>query len=239
MVQIGDVQLPPTSMDMPPQDLWTKSETSSVRCPDPAVAYQMEQAIASAREEGDTLGGIIQVIATGLPAGMGSFVHFDRKLDGRIGQMLLSLPSIKGVEIGAAWEGASLRGSEVHDPIRIVQGKLLRSSNRCGGLEGGVTTGESLWVRVACKPIATLRKGLDSVDLHQGEPTHARYQRSDVCAVPRAVPIVEAMVAFVLADALLERLGGDTIQEVQERFQRLPQLNLSSFSLNRGAQKLW
>jgi chorismate synthase len=151
-----------------------------------------------------------------LPIGLGSHVHWDRKLDGRIAQALMSIQAVKGVEIGPAFENATLSGRAVHDPVvRAAGGALRRTRNRAGGLEGGVTNGEPLVVRVAMKPLSTLMRPLDTVDLHSGEPARAAVERSDVCAVPACGVVAEAMLGFVLADAFLEKFGGDRLQDVR------------------------
>jgi chorismate synthase len=180
--------------------------------------------IDAAKERGDTLGGVFEVVATGLPVGLGSHVSWDRKLDGRLAGAVMSIHAVKGVEIGIGFEGAVRPGSQVHDPIvrapeKPRAGGIGRASNRAGGLEGGVTTGEPLLVRGAMKPISTLRKPLASVDLRDGSPGDAAVERSDVCAVPAAGVVGEAMVALVLADAFLEKFGGDSISEVRRNFE--------------------
>jgi chorismate synthase len=181
------------------------------------------EAIDRAREEGDTLGGVFEVVARGLPVGLGSHVSWDGKLDGRLGQALLSIQAVKAVEVGEGMKGASLPGSAVHDAIvpapgRPLTGGLGRASNRAGGLEGGITTGEPLVVRGYMKPISTLRKPLASVDLRDGTVASAAVERSDVCAVPAAGVVGEAMVALVVADAVLEKFGGDSVGELRRNF---------------------
>jgi chorismate synthase len=184
----------------------------------------MVAAIDEARERGDTLGGVFEVVATGLPVGLGSHVAWNAKLDGRLAAALMSVQAVKGVEIGLGFEGARRPGSEVHDPIvRAVDkprtGGLGRASNRAGGLEGGITTGEPLVVRGAMKPISTLRRPLPSVDLRDGSAGDAAVERSDVCAVPAAAVVGEAMVALVVADALLEKFGGDSLGETRRNLE--------------------
>jgi chorismate synthase len=206
-----------------PEDLNGTSDASPVRTLDREAGQAMVEAIDRAKEEGDTLGGIFEVVARGVPVGLGSHVSWDRKLDGRLGQALLSVQAVKGVEVGTAFEGAFRYGSQVHDaivpaPERPRTGGLGRASNRAGGLEGGVTTGEPLLVRGAMKPISTLRKPLASVDLSDGSRAQAAVERSDVCAVPAAAVVAEAMVAMVLADAFLEKFGGDSMTELRRNF---------------------
>ena len=207
-----------------PEELNAASDSSPVRTLDPEAADRMMEAIDRAKEEGDTLGGVFEVVVRGAPVGLGSYVAWDRKLDGRLGQALLSIPAVKGVEVGDAFLGAFRQGSKVHDaiipaPERPRTGGVGRGSNRAGGLEGGVTTGEPLRLRGAMKPISTLRKPLGSVDLKSGQPASAAVERSDVCAVPAAAVIGEAMVALVLADAFLEKFGGDSVGETGRNFE--------------------
>ncbi len=207
-----------------PEDLNAVSDASPVRTLDPEAAEQMIEAIDQAREDGDTLGGIFDVVARGVPVGLGSHISWDRKLDGRLAGAMMSIQAIKGVEIGLGFEGARREGSRVHDAIHREDaesrtGGFLRSSNGAGGLEGGVTTGAPLVVSGAMKPISTLlKRRLPSVDLRDGSPTEAATERSDVCAVPAAAVVGEAMVALVLADAFLEKFGGDSITEIRRNF---------------------
>lgn len=190
-------------------------EASPVRCPDPAASALMVAAIDDARERGDTLGGTFRVVATGVPLGLGSYVHWDRKLDGRLAQAILSINAVKGVEFGAGFEGTSRPGSEFHDQIEYEKGHFRHLSNRAGGLTGGVTNGEPVDLRVALKPISTMLKPLPSVDLASKQKVEAHYERSDVCVVPAAGVIGEAMVALTIAEAFLEKFGGDSIPEIE------------------------
>jgi len=214
---IGDVHLPDSRVVSVGEAL--AAEQSPVRCADASVAARMVAAIDAAREAGDTLGGEVEVVVTGLPVGLGSHVQWDRKLDGRLAQAVMSIPAIKAVAIGDGVEGAARPGSLVHDEIVLTHTaegrRLSRPTNRSGGLEGGITTGEDLRVRAFMKPIATLMQPLRSVDLTTLEEAPAAIERSDVCAVPAAGVIAEAMVALVLADAVLERFGGDSLSQVQ------------------------
>jgi chorismate synthase len=207
-----------------PEDLNSVVDGSPLRTLDEEAASLMVAAIDQAKEDGDTLGGIFEVVARGLPAGLGSYVSYDTKLDGRLAGAMMSIQAIKGVEIGVGFEGARRPGSQVHDPIVADEsaeraGSIGRASNRAGGLEGGVTTGEPLVVRAAMKPISTLRKRLPSVDMRDGSSADAAVERSDVCAVPAAAVVGEAMVALVLADAFLEKFGGDAMSEVRRNFE--------------------
>ena len=221
ILSIGSVHAGATDL---PEDLNRAADANPVRCLDGGAAERMMAEIDGAKERGDTLGGVFEVVVTGLPVGLGSFVSWDRKLDGRLAGAVMSIHAVKGVEIGLGFEGAVRPGSEVHDPIVRAMDKpragfIGRASNRAGGLEGGVTTGEPLFVRGAMKPISTLRKPLASVDLRDGSPGDAAVERSDVCAVPAAGVVGEAMVALVLADAFLEKFGGDSVREVRRNFE--------------------
>jgi chorismate synthase len=191
-------------------------EASPVRCPDPLASERMIAAIDSARERGDTLGGSAVVTATGVVAGLGSYAQWDRKLDGLIAQALCSIPSVKGVEIGAALQAAAALGSEVHDQPRYVEGQGFHHlTNRQGGLTGGVTDGEPVWATVHFKPISTLLKPLPSVDARTGAEVNAHYERSDICVVPAGAVVAEAMLAWVIAGAMAEKLGGDSLNEMR------------------------
>lgn len=181
--------------------------------PRPEAEEQLVEAVRQARSDGETLGGVVGAVVRGLPPGLGSYAHWDRKLDGRLAQALMSIHSVKAVALGAGFEVAARVGSEAHDPYEVSGAGLRRSTNHAGGLEGGVTNGEDLVVRAFFKPISTLRRGLPSVDLVTGEAGATAWERSDVTAIGAAPVIVEAMVALVLADVLLERLGGDAIED--------------------------
>lgn len=193
-------------------------EASPVRCPDSEASQRMIADIDEVGEAGDTLGGTFRVIARGVPLGLGSYVHWDRKLDGRLAQAVLSINAIKGVEFGAGFEGAARRGSQFHDEIEYSGGAFHHLTNRAGGLTGGVTNGEPIDLRVAIKPISTMKNPLPSVDLNTKEKVQAHYERSDVCVVPAAGVIGEAMVAITLADAFLEKFGGDSMAEVERNY---------------------
>jgi len=232
VVQIGDVRadLPAA---MPYAERLERAEASDVRCPEPAAAEAMHDAIHQIKVDKDTLGGVFEVVALHVPPGLGSHVQWDRKLDARIASAMMSIHAMKGVEIGDAFANAGKRGTQVHDAIYLGEdGALVRTTNRAGGLEGGVTTGEPIVVRIAMKPIATVLQALDSVDLATGQPTPTTYERSDFCALPRAVPIGEAMLALVLADALLEKLGGDSLDEMRPRFESLRRARLQDLPMD-------
>jgi chorismate synthase len=200
---------------------WQQVESSLVRCADPAAEKAMIGAIDEAVGSGDTVGGVSEVVAFGVPVGLGSHVQWDRRLDGRIAQAMMSIQSVKGVEIGDAFKVVNERGSQVHDGVEMG-GKSRypwrRTSNRAGGLEGGMSNGEPIVLRLAVKPIPTLAKPLPSVDLATGESVQAHFERSDVCVVPAAGVIGEAMLSMVLADAMVEKFGGDSIGETRRNF---------------------
>src|SRR5256712_2909533 len=199
-----------------PQPLNPAADASPVRCLDPDAEKEMIARIDAAKAAGDTLGGVVEVIALGAPVGLGSHVSWDAKLDGRLAQALMSIPAVKGVELGLGFEAARRKGSEVHD--EILPG-LARATNRAGGTEGGMTTGEPLVARVAMKPISTLMAPLRTVDLKTGGPAPAPSGRSAVTAVPAMGVIAEAMLALVLAQALLEKFGGDALSETRRNFE--------------------
>ena len=195
-------------------------EASEVRSSDVTKSSAMVASIAAAREAGDTLGGVVALRASGMVAGLGSVAQWDRRLDGRIAQALVSIQSAKGVQFADAFAAAHERGSKVHDPIAVRDGRFVRTRNRAGGLEGGMSNGEDILVDVAFKPISTLMKPLPSADLRTGEPAPAHVERSDVCVVPAAGVVAEAMLAFVLADALLEKFGCDTAEDLRAAVDR-------------------
>jgi len=220
VVSIGSVEVEAGEL---PADINAAADPNPVRCLDDEAAKRIMQEIDAAKERGDTLGGIFEVIVTGAPVGLGSYVSWDTKLDGRLAGAMMSIQAVKGVELGLGFEGARRPGSEVHDAIvraddKPRTGGLGRASNRAGGIEGGVTTGEPIVVRGAMKPISTLRKRLPSVDLRDGSEGDAAVERSDVCAVPAAAVVAEAMVALVITDAFLEKFGGDSISEIRRNF---------------------
>ena len=190
-------------------------DADPVRCADPAASAAMVEQIDIARKDGDTLGGVVEVVGYGLPPGLGSHTHWDRRLDSRLAAALMGVQAIKGVEVGDGFASARRRGSEAHDEIETDGGVVRRRTGRSGGTEGGMSTGEVLRVRAAMKPISTVPKALDTVDVSTGEPAKAINQRSDVCAVPAAGVVAEAMVALVLADAALEKFGGDSVEETR------------------------
>ncbi|MFO8036251.1 MAG: chorismate synthase [Anaerolineales bacterium] len=216
-----------------------RTEGSDVRCPDPETSQAMKNMIRQAKADGQTLGGIIEVAALGLPPGLGSYVQWDRRLDARLGSAVLGVQAVKGVEIGDGFENAAKMGTEAQDPIRIEGDCIIRPTNRSGGLEGGVTNGSPLFVRAAMKPIATTLTPQPTVDLVEKRERETEYERSDFCPVPRAVPILEAVIALVLADALLEKLGGDSLSEMMRRYPDLPQAKFSDLSLDNQDHTWW
>jgi chorismate synthase len=197
-----------------------EADKSEVRILDAATEKKAMAIIKRAKKQGDTLGGIFEVIVTGAPVGLGSYVHFDRKLDGLLAQALMSIHAVKGVEIGAGFANAEEYGSNVHDAFQVRAGKIRRVTNRAGGIEGGVTNGEMIILHAAMKPISTLAHPLKSVDLKSGKIVDARYERSDVCALPACSVIGEAVIAPVLANAFLEKFGGDSLQEIYSRYRK-------------------
>jgi chorismate synthase len=219
---------------------WQQVEASRVRCADAETEKRMIAAIDEAKAEGDTLGGVFELISTGVPVGLGSHVHWDRRLDARIAQAIMSINAVKGVEIGAGFSLAELEGSQAHDiiepsPTVIVSREATKQSlpwrhatNRAGGIEGGISNGEDIVVRAVVKPIATLVKPLPSVDLWSGETVKAHYERSDICVVPAAGVIAEAMLAIVLADACLEKFGGDNLKETLANYHNYLSSSLAS-----------
>lgn len=216
VVRIGSAEVP-DDLPLPGPDALATIDGSAVRCIDAASSERMVAEIEAAGAEGDSLGGIIEVLAFGLPPGLGSHVHWDRKLDGRLAGGLMAIPAIKGVEVGDGFAAAGRRGTEAHDEI---EPDLGRATIRAGGTEGGMTIGGTLRLRAAMKPLSTLKQRLRTVDLDTGEPAEAFQERTDVCAVPAAGVVCEAVVALVLADAVLEMFGGDTVDDVIASLER-------------------
>jgi chorismate synthase len=214
VVAIGPVTVDEGELTL--AELRARARASDLSCADAAAEAKMRDAILTASHAGDTLGGVFEVVATGVPPGLGSHVQWDRKLDGRLAQALMSLQAIKGVEIGAGFAAARTPGSQVHDPITYdaAERRFERTSNNAGGLEGGITNGMPVVCRAAMKPIATLKKALGSVDVQTKEAYVAAFERSDVCAVAAASVVGEAMVCITLADAVLEKFGGDSMREL-------------------------
>lgn len=229
--------------DMPYPERFELAEQSDVRCPDVVAAGRMRSRIEEIIHGKDTLGGVLEIVALGLPFGLGSYAQWDRRLEARLGAAILSVQAMKGVEIGEAFENAKLPGTQAHDAILRPSPNsgegLVRPTNRAGGLEGGISNGQPLVIRAAMKPIATTLTPQTTVDLATGQEGPTKYERSDFCPVPRAVPILEAMVAFVLADALIEKLGGDSLAEMQPRFEMLRQARLSDLPMDNTEHVFW
>ena len=221
VVSIGGVWAKPVEKPTDKID-WQAVEDSPVRCADPDAATQMIAQIDAAKEAGDTVGGTVEVVAENVPIGLGSPVHWDRKIDGQIARALMSINAVKAVSIGPGWDIADLRGSQVQDviePVTDLQAPWQRKTNQLGGTEGGMTNGMPLVARFAIKPIATMVTPLPSVDLDTGEEVLAHFERSDICQAPPACVVGEAMVALVLADAFMEKFGGDSIPETRRNFE--------------------
>jgi chorismate synthase len=215
VVAIGPVAVPDDAALPTPDDV-DALDADPVRCLDADTSAAMVAEIDDCHDAGDTLGGVVEVLAYGVPSGLGSYVHADRRLDARLAGALMGIQAIKGVEVGDGFRTATRRGSQAHDEIeRDASGRIVRRTNRAGGLEGGMSNGEILRVRAAMKPISTVPRALDTIDTTSAEPAKALHQRSDVCAVPPAAVVAEAMVALVLAEALLEKCGGDSVVEVR------------------------
>jgi len=213
VVAIGQIKAPDSTMPGP--DDKAAIDADPVRCADPATSQAMVAEIDTAKKEGDTLGGVVEVLAFGLPPGLGSFTHWDRRLDARLAGALMSIQAIKGVEVGDGFTTATRRGSQAHDEIEATENGVARRTNRAGGIEGGMTTGEPLRVRAAMKPISTVPRALHTIDTSTGDPAKAINQRSDATAVPAAGVVAEAMVALVLAEAAVEKFGGDSVEEMR------------------------
>jgi chorismate synthase len=213
VVALGQVRIPDEVMPGP--DAAAAVDADPVRCFDAATSAAMVAEIDAVRKDGDTLGGVVEVLAFGLPPGLGSFTHWDRRLDGRLAGALMSIQAIKGVEVGDGFTTAGRRGSVAHDEIEVTGNGVARRTNRAGGIEGGMSTGEVIRLRAAMKPISTVPRALDTIDTSTGQPAKAINQRSDATAVPAAGVVAEAMVALVLAEAAIEKFGGDSVEEMR------------------------
>ena len=217
VVEIGGIRV--GELDLPWAEIQRRAEASEVRCADGGAERRITEAIDDAKAKGDTLGGIFEVVALGCPVGLGSYVQWDRRLDGRLAQAFCAIQAIKGVEVGLGFETARRPGSQVHDEILYdADAGFKRTTNNAGGLEGGVTNGQPVVVRAAMKPLSTLRTPLRSVDVATKEAVEAVVERSDVCAVPAAGIVGEAMMAIVLAQAFLEKFGGDSLEEIRRNY---------------------
>jgi chorismate synthase len=220
IVDVGYETARPMTRDAYPDTMWEAVEASPMRCADAALTEKMIARILEAKREGDTCGGIFEVVAVGVPIGLGSYSQWDRRLSARLGMALMSIPSVKGMEIGAGFAATRTTGSHVHDVLRHTDaGQWFHLSNNAGGIEGGITDGEPIVARVGVKPIPTLAHPLPSVDLASGENVEqSRYERSDVCVVPAAGVVGEAMMAIVLTEALIEKYGGDSLEEMRRNY---------------------
>ena len=217
-LSIGPVRVPEDAPVPGPDDV-EALDADPLRCFDAETSRRMVEEVDAAKKDGDTLGGIVEVLAYGLPPGLGSHVQWDRKLDAKLAQALMSIQAIKGVEVGDGFETTRRRGSQAHDELFVTDDGITRSSDRAGGTEGGMSTGTALRVRAGMKPIATVPRALRTVDVSTGDTASAHHQRSDVCAVPAAGVVAEAMVAIVLAESVLEKFGGDSVAETRRNLQ--------------------
>ena len=218
VLSIGSARVP-EGTPLPGVNDLDRIDANEVRCADPSSSAAMIKEIESAHRDGDTLGGVVEVLAFNMPPGLGSHVHWDRRLDAKLAAAVMGIQAIKGVEIGDGFTTATRRGSVAHDEIeKNAQGVIVRRTDRAGGTEGGMSNGEILRVRAAMKPISTVPKALDTIDVATGEAAKAINQRSDVCAVPAAGVVAEAMVALVLAEVVLEKFGGDSVTETKRNF---------------------
>jgi chorismate synthase len=225
--------------NMPYEERFALAEKSDVRCPVETFAEQMRAEIEKTIHGKNTLGGILEIIALNVPVGLGSFMQWDKRLEAKLALAVMSVQAIKGVEIGDAFENAHLPGTQAHDAITLNGERLARPTNRTGGTEGGVSNGEPIIIRAAMKPIATTLTPQTTVDLSTGKESPTKYERSDFCPVPRAVPILEAMVAFVLADALIDKLGGDSLAEMKPRFEALCKARLEDLPMDNHPHIWW
>jgi chorismate synthase len=225
--------------DITYEERFIRAEESDVRCPVESAAVNMRDEIEKTIHGKNTLGGVLEIVALNVPVGLGSFTQWDKRLEGRLAMAIMSIQAIKGVEVGDAFANARLPGTDVQDGIRLEKGGLVRLSNRAGGTEAGISNGQPIVLRAAMKPIATTLTPQQTVDLGQGIEFPTRYERSDFCPVPRAVPILEAMVAFVLADALIEKLGGDSMDEMKPRFEALRKASLDDLPMDNIPHVFW
>nr|MDQ3003975.1 chorismate synthase [Chloroflexota bacterium] len=239
VASIGEIQT--DFGDMPYQERFTRAEESDVRCPIELSADRMRAEIEKTIHGKNTLGGVLEIVALNMPVGLGSFMQWDKRLEARLAMAVMSVQAIKGVEVGDAFENSRLPGTRAHDPMTLdnQKSKVERLSNRAGGTEGGISNGQPIIIRAAMKPIATTLTPQQTVDLASGQESPTKYERSDFCPVPRAVPILEAMVAFVLADALIEKLGGDSMNEMKPRFETLRKATLEDLQMDNLPHVFW
>jgi len=236
---IGEVQT--DFGDMPYEERFARAEKSDVRCPVESSSAKMRAEIEKTIHDKNTLGGVLEIIALNLPVGLGSFVQWDKRLEAKLAMAIMSVQAIKGVEIGDAFENAKRLGTQAHDPITLQRStfNVQRLTNRAGGIEGGISNGQPIIIRAAMKPIATTLLPQPTIDLASGIESPTKYERSDFCPVPRAVPILEAMVTFVVADALIEKLGGDSINEMKPRFETLRKATLEDLQMENIPHIFW
>jgi chorismate synthase len=234
---IGEIQT--DFGDMPYEERFIRAEESDVRCPVESFAVKMRAEIEKTIHGKNTLGGVLEIVALNLPAGLGSFMQWDKRLEAKLAMAIMSVQAIKGVEVGDAFENARLPGTRAHDPMTLENSRILRSTNRAGGTEGGISNGQPILLRAAMKPIATTLTPQQTVDLASGQESPTKYERSDFCPVPRAVPILEAMVSFVLADALIEKLGGDSMNEMKPRLETLRKATLEDLQMDNIPHVFW
>ncbi len=236
---IGEVQT--DFGDMPYEERFARAEKSDVRCPVETSGKKMRTEIEKAIHGKNTLGGVLEIVALNLPVGLGSFVQWDKRLEAKLAMGVMSVQAIKGVEVGDAFENARRLGTQAHDPITLQRStfNVKRLTNRAGGIEGGISNGQPIIIRAAMKPIATTLLPQLTVDLALGTESPTQYERSDFCPVPRAVPILEAMAAFVLADALIEKLGGDSMKEMKPRFDALRKATLEDLQMDNIPRVFW
>lgn len=228
--------------DMPYEERFARAEESDVRCPVESDASKMRAEIEKTIHGKNTLGGVLEIVALNLPVGLGSFAQWDKRLEAKLAMAIMSVQAIKGVEVGDAFENARLPGTQVQDAIALATRNtqhVTRTTNRAGGTEGGISNGQPIVIRAAMKPIATTLLPQPTVDLASGTESPTKYERSDFCPVPRAVPILEAMAAFVLADALIEKLGGDSMNEMKPRFQSLRKATLEDLQMDNIPHVFW
>jgi chorismate synthase len=239
VLSIGEIQTDFGKMTY--EERFQHAEESDVRCPVESSAQKMRDEIEKTIHGRNTLGGILEIVALNVPVGLGSFMQWNKRLEARLAMAVMSVQAIKGVEVGDAFANARLPGTQAHDAMTLggQKSKVERLSNRAGGTEGGISNGQPIVIRAAMKPIATTLTPQQTVDLAAGENASTKYERSDFCPVPRAVPILEAMVAFVLADALIEKLGGDSLNEMKPRFESLRKATLEDLTMDNISHVFW
>ncbi len=234
---IGEVEAELNGSDY--QVWFDAAEENDVRCPDKVAAEKMRARIEEIIHAKDTLGGVLEIVALNVPVGLGSFSQWDKRLEAKLAMALMSVQAIKGVEIGDAFENAKRLGTQAHDSINLQHSNLQRATNHAGGIEGGISNGQPIVIRAAMKPIATTLTPQQTVDLASEQESPTKYERSDFCPVPRAVPILESMVTFVIADALIEKLGGDSMNEILPRFEKLRKATLEDLQVDNMPHIFW